>query len=63
MANRIISSFRNVRVVLAALGHTTNSITIANADDAKAYIVGVRAGNGAGWSSWVNSSEVPKATQ
>ena len=44
---------------LAAFEHTTNSITIPNADDAKAYIVGVRAGNDAGWSGWVNSKEVP----
>ena len=40
---------------LAALEHATNSITIANADSAKTYIVGVRAGNSAGWSGWVNS--------
>ena len=46
---------------LAALEHPTNSITIANADDAKPYIVGVRAGNAAGWSGWVNSAAVPPA--
>ena len=40
---------------LAALEHATNSITIANADSAKTYVVGVRAGNSAGWSGWVNS--------
>ena len=47
---------------LAAAEHSTNSITIVNADNAKAYIVGVRAGNSAGWSGWVNSNEVPKVT-
>ena len=46
---------------LAALEHPTNSITIAGADDAKPYIVGVRAGNAAGWSGWVNSAAVPAA--
>ena len=46
---------------LAAMDHPTNSITIANADDAKTYIVGVRAGNAAGWSGWMNSNEVPTA--
>ncbi len=40
---------------LAALEHTSTSITIANADSAKTYVVGVRAGNSAGWSGWVNS--------
>ena len=38
-------------------GHTnitTNSITF-NADNAKSYIVGVRAGNDDGWSGWRNS--------
>ena len=44
---------------LAALEHATNSITISGADDDKAYIVGVRAGNAAGWSGWVNSNTVP----
>ncbi len=46
---------------LAALEHPTNSITIAEADAAKPYIVGVRAGNAAGWSGWVNSDAVPAA--
>ena len=46
---------------LAALEHNTNSITISGADDDKAYIVGVRAGNAAGWSGWVNSNTVPAA--
>ena len=44
---------------LAAGEHDGNSITIANADDDLPYVVGVRAGNDAGWSGWVNSSEVP----
>ena len=44
---------------LAAGEHDTNSITIANADDGLAYKVGVRAGNSAGWSGWVNSNTVP----
>ena len=44
---------------LAALEHATTSITISGADDDKAYVVGVRAGNDAGWSAWVNSNEVP----
>ena len=33
---------------------TTNSLTF-NADNAKTYVVGVRAGNADGWSGWVNS--------
>ena len=40
---------------LAALEHTTNSITISNADNSKTYVVGVRAGNQHGWSGWRNS--------
>ena len=40
---------------LAAFNHGTNSITISGADNAKTYIVGVRAGNAAGWSGWHNS--------
>ena len=44
---------------LAAAEHDTNSITIANADSALPYILGVRAGNAAGWSDWVNSDETP----
>ena len=40
---------------LAAFGHPSSSITI-NADNASTYIVGVRAGNDAGWSGWRNSS-------
>ena len=44
---------------LAAGEHATNSITIANADGKLPYVVGVRAGNAAGWSGWVNSNKVP----
>ena len=44
---------------LAAMAHTTASITISNADNAKTYIVGVRAGNNHGWSGWVNSPPAP----
>ena len=44
---------------LAALEHSATSITISGADDDKAYVVGVRAGNDAGWSGWVNSNTVP----
>ncbi len=40
---------------LAALEHSATSITISGADSGKSYIVGVRAGNAAGWSGWVNS--------
>ncbi len=46
---------------VAAMDHPTNSITISEADDAEGYIVAVRAGNGAGWSGWVNSAAVPPA--
>ena len=35
---------------------TATSVTISNADSTKTYIVGVRAGNDAGWSGWVNSA-------
>ena len=48
---------------LAASAHDTNSISIANADAGKAYIVGVRAGNDHGWSGWVNSNTVPAQSQ
>ena len=41
---------------LAAFNHSETSVTINNADNAKTYIVGVRAGNDAGWSGWVNSA-------
>ena len=36
--------------------HSANSITINNVDNAKTYIVGVRAGNDGGWSGWTNSA-------
>ena len=39
---------------LAALDHPSNSITIS-VDNDKTYVVGVRAGNHAGWSGWANS--------
>ena len=42
---------------LAALNHTSNSIAITGADNAKSYIVGVRAGNAGGWSGWRNSPQ------
>ena len=32
------------------------SVTITGADNAKTYVVGVRAGNSGGWSGWVNSA-------
>ncbi len=38
----------------AADAHASTSITIS-ADNAKAYTVGVRAGNDGGWSGWTNS--------
>ena len=41
---------------LAALNHSTNSIAIGGVDNAKTYIVGVRAGNDHGWSGWRNSA-------
>ena len=40
---------------LAALNHASASITISGADNAKTYIVGVRARNAAGDSGWRNS--------
>ena len=41
---------------LAAFDHAANSVTISDADNAKTYIVGIRAGNDAGWSGWINSA-------
>ena len=35
--------------------YSANSITITGADNAKSYVVGVRAGNDGGWSGWTNS--------
>ena len=43
---------------LAALNHTSSAITISKADNAKAYVVGVRAGNAHGWSGWRNSPAI-----
>ena len=40
---------------LAALNHTSSAIIISHADNAKTYVVGVRAGNAHGWSGWRNS--------
>ena len=40
---------------LAALNHTGSSIDIT-ADNAKTYVIGVRAGNDNGWSGWRNSA-------
>ena len=40
----------------ASGSHTTNSITISNADNSKTYIVAARAGNSGGWSGWRNSA-------
>ena len=39
----------------ASDSHTGSSITINGVDNNKTYIVGVRAGNSAGWSGWRNS--------
>ena len=43
---------------LAALNHTSSSIDIGGVDNAKTYVVGVRAGNADGWSGWVNSPAI-----
>ena len=40
----------------ASDNHAGASIVIAGVDNAKTYIVGVRAGNAAGWSGWRNSA-------
>ena len=40
----------------AADNHAASSITIGNVDNAKTYVVGVRAGNADGWSGWRNSA-------
>ena len=39
----------------ASDSHTGSSISISGVDNNKTYIVGVRAGNDAGWSGWRNS--------
>ncbi len=41
---------------LAASEHTGSTLDIGGVDNTKTYIVGVRAGNSAGWSGWVNSA-------
>ena len=46
----------------ASDNHSGASITINNADNSKTYIVGVRAGNAAGWSGWRNSSSISPFT-
>ena len=46
----------------AAGNHTGTTITISGADNAKTYVVGVRAGNAAGWSGWRNSASVAPYT-
>ena len=47
---------------LASSNHTGTSITFG-ADNAKSYIVGVRAGNDSGWSGWRNSSAINAVAQ
>ena len=42
---------------LAALNHTGTSITISGVDNAKTYVVGVRARNDSGDSGWTNSPD------
>ena len=39
------------------------SVTITGVEDSYAYTVGVRAGNGGGWSSWRNSAKIAPRTQ
>ena len=39
----------------ASDSHTGNSITITGVDNAKTYVIGVRAGNAGDWSVWTNS--------
>ena len=48
---------------LAALNHTSAGITISGVDNAKTYIVGVRARNSDGDSGWRNSSAAGPYTQ
>ncbi len=40
----------------ASNNHTESSITISGVDNSKTYVVGVRAGNDGGWSTWTNSA-------
>ena len=42
----------------ASDNHTFDSITISGVDNAETYVVGVRAGNAAGWSGWRNSDSI-----
>ena len=42
--------------VSASDSHTGSSITISGVNNGASYIVGVRAGNAAGWSGWRNSA-------
>ena len=44
---------------MAALKHAATSIDISGTNDALAYLVGVRAGNAAGWGAWQNSASSP----
>ena len=41
---------------LAAYDHAETTVTVSGADNSKAYVVGVRAGNDAGWGGWKNSA-------
>ena len=45
--------------MLAAPNHTESAITISGLDNAKTYVVAVRAGNANGWGGWRNSSAIP----
>ena len=42
----------------ASDNHSESSITINGVDNAKTYVVGVRAGNDSGWSAWKNSAPI-----
>ena len=44
--------------LLAALGHPHARITISGTDNHATYVVGVRAGNAAGWGGWRNSPPI-----
>ena len=47
----------------ASGSHTGTSITIGGADNAKSYVVAVRAGNSSSWSGWRNSDPIARFTQ
>ena len=47
----------------ASDGHTGTSITITGADNAKSYVVAVRAGNSSSWSGWRNSGAIAPLIQ